>query len=86
MGAKDGEEFATINHLPNILLKRQVFIAQALLHGGGAASGCALLAPLRDFQAEAVADVIASLLTLCTIRISLKMQLKVQFRTQFRIP
>ena len=61
VGAKDGEEFATINHLPNLLLKRQVFFTQALLHGRGAASGCALLAPLRDFRAEAVADIIASI-------------------------
>ena len=36
----------------------------------------------RDFQAEAVTKFIASLLTLCTIRISLK----VQFITQIRVP
>ena len=49
--------------MPNLLLKREVFIAQALLHGRGAASGCVLLSPLRDFQAEAVADVIISVVT-----------------------
>ena len=42
--------------------------------------------PSRDFQAEAVADAIASLLILCTFRNSLKMQLKVQFRTQLWNP
>ena len=50
--AKDGEEFATINHLPNLLLKRQAFITQAFLHGGGAAGGCALLVPLRGISRQ----------------------------------
>ena len=45
--AKDGEEFATVNNLPNLLLQRQAFITQAFLHGGGAAGRCALLAPSR---------------------------------------
>ena len=40
--------------------------------------------PSRDFQAENVADAIASLLILCTFRNSLKMQVKVQFSQAFR--
>ena len=51
-GAKDREDFATINHLPNLLLKRQAFITQAFLHGGGAAGSCALLAPSRGISRQ----------------------------------
>ena len=90
VGAKDGEEFATINHLPILLLQRQAFITQAFLHGGGAAGSCGWSPwagfALRDFQAEAVVDAIAPLLILCTFRNSLKIQVKVQFRNQFWNP